>query len=135
MADRRYREAEFLREHYVERRLSTYEVADLCGTTHATVLRWLGRHGFETRAPNRESPIPSFSTHPTLGYERVRVSEDGERHEVYVHRLAAVAWFGLDAVRGREVHHVSNVPWDTRESNVEVLSKAEHSRRTRSAAR
>jgi hypothetical protein len=60
------------------------------------------------------------------GYERLRVCEYGERHEVYVHRLLAVSEYGLDAVTDSEVHHSNQIPWDNRPSNIEVKTPADH---------
>ncbi|WP_226010454.1 HNH endonuclease signature motif containing protein [Halomicrobium salinisoli] len=45
--NRRYRDAEFLREQYVDRRKSASEIADLCDVASSTVQRWLDRHGIE----------------------------------------------------------------------------------------
>jgi hypothetical protein len=42
------------------------------------------------------------------------------------HRLYAVAIFGFEAVKGKEVHHITHVPWDTREDSIELLSKRDH---------
>lgn len=44
---RRYRDAEFLREQYVERRKSAAEISSLCDASSSTVSRWLERHGIE----------------------------------------------------------------------------------------
>jgi len=43
-----------------------------------------------------------------------------------VHRLAAVAWFGFDAVKNKHVHHKNGIPWDNRECNLEPISPEEH---------
>lgn len=59
-----------------------------------------------------------------LGYERcVAVDE-----VVKIHRLAAVAWFGFDAVVNKDVHHENNIPWDNREENLIPMDKSEHMR-------
>lgn len=51
---------------------------------------------------------------------------DAEKEPVAVHRLASVAWFGLEAVAGNDIHHKNGIPWDNREENVEPLDHAEH---------
>jgi len=53
VADRRYRDADFLRTHYVEQRESASEIAAECGVASSTVSRWLGRHGI-TDGPTYE---------------------------------------------------------------------------------
>lgn len=44
---RRYRDAEFLREQYVNRRKSSRDIADMCDTSSSTVSRWLDRHDID----------------------------------------------------------------------------------------
>lgn len=60
------------------------------------------------------------------GYEVWKVREGDEMRTLGVHRLAAVAWFGFDAVAGCDVHHVNEIPWDNREENFRVLSPEAH---------
>jgi hypothetical protein len=49
-----------------------------------------------------------------------------QEKELLVHRLLAIAEFGFDEVSGSVVHHKSNIPWDNRPENIEVMSKSEH---------
>lgn len=44
---RRYRDAEFLREEYVNKQKSAPEIADLCNVSSSTISRWLDRHEIE----------------------------------------------------------------------------------------
>jgi len=61
------------------------------------------------------------------GYERWRHHFKGERDSpVYVHRLAAEAWFGLGSTKGNDVHHKNGIKWDTREDNIELKDPTEH---------
>jgi len=46
--------------------------------------------------------------------------------EVRHHRLLAVAWFGIDEVEDKVVHHVNGIPWDNREGNLQLLTSEEH---------
>ena len=68
------------------------------------------------------TPKPPYLTHHDQGYEEIR----HQRQRIYVHRLAAVAWFGFDAVGGHHVHHKNNIPWDNREENLAVKTASEH---------
>jgi orotate phosphoribosyltransferase-like protein len=52
-ADAEYRDEDVLRELYIERGMTTREVADELDTTNPTVLRWLGKHDIKTREPGR----------------------------------------------------------------------------------
>lgn len=58
------------------------------------------------------------------GYERAVCA--GSDEAVKIHRLAAVAWFGYEAVVENDIHHTTRVPWDNREDSLEPLSKSDH---------
>jgi len=66
---------------------------------------------------------PRFYTSPR-GYEELIHL----RNTVRVHRLAAVAWYGFDAVADKVVHHENNIPWDNREDNLRAVTAEEHAR-------
>lgn len=51
--DTPYRDEELMRELYVVRGLSTYDVADELDTSRATVIRWLDKHGIDRRSAGR----------------------------------------------------------------------------------
>lgn len=132
----KYRDSDWLEEQYVDQKRSTPDIADECGVSTQTICRWLGEHNIETRdrsearrlAGPDHAPMSSYD-----GYEEWRVWEPEWRRavSVKVHRLAAVAWYGFDAVAGSEVHHVNGVRWDNREENLDTLSTAEHMRHHR----
>jgi 5-methylcytosine-specific restriction endonuclease McrA len=52
----RYKREEWLREQYVERGKSTYEIADMADCGADTVLRHLNKHGIETRTRKGSPP-------------------------------------------------------------------------------
>lgn len=58
------------------------------------------------------------------GRPRIRTYPNGGT--VLVHRLAAVAWNGFDAVADRQVHHRVPVSWLNVESNLLPLPEQEH---------
>lgn len=66
------------------------------------------------------------------GHERVRGNrkmEDGswiDTKRVSIHRLTSVAWFGMDAISNRDIHHRVNIPWLNTESNLLPVPPAEH---------
>lgn len=45
----KYRDADWLREKYVDERLSTPKIGEICDVHHSTIQDWLNRHGIETR--------------------------------------------------------------------------------------
>lgn len=53
--DTPYRDESVMRELYIDRGLSTYEVADKLETSRTTVIRWLKKHGIDRRPPGRPS--------------------------------------------------------------------------------
>lgn len=53
--DTPYRDENIMRELYVRREMSTYEVADELDTSRTTVIRWLEKHGIDRR---RRGPAP-----------------------------------------------------------------------------
>ena len=49
----------WLREQYIEKKKTSYDIAEECNRSHQTVLRWLRKHDIETR-----SQYPSGRDHP-----------------------------------------------------------------------
>lgn len=131
-----WRDEETLRELYVEEGMNQKEMADELGCTEATIGTWMDRHEIERRSRSEimrdrtlSDPVPleEVDGHPRWvdGYGKRR--GDGI-DRVSVHRLLYVAHYGFEAVRGKEVHHRNEVPWDNRIENLEALTKAEHTR-------
>lgn len=127
-----YRDEAQLRDLYEDRELPVSMIAEKYDVTPKTINQWLDRHGIEKRSPGREIQIAkrreplSFHTRPSDGYERIATKYAGEQSRVYHHRLLAVAEHGFDAIRGKDVHHESGVPWDNRPGNLELLGKDDH---------
>ncbi len=74
------------------------------------------RDDYDPKAHFREYQGDSFQYDDRKG-ERY-TSPDGK--SIYIHRLAAVAWFGFDAITDSRVFHANGVKWDTREANLSV---------------
>lgn len=122
-----------LRELFVEKRLSMSTIAEKTGYSFPTVGRRLDEHDIERRSRSeaaevRHSHEPASFCLTSDGYERWSVGADGENQSVIVHRLAAVAWFGFDAVCGNVVHHKNKHKRDNREENLRVMTDSEHAR-------
>lgn len=125
---RDWREEDILRELYHGQRLSLTEVGDELGCTAQTVKNNMDRLGIETRSQSQAQQTRGMSIRLTEnGHEYIHHQYDGEQANVYIHRLAAVAWYGLDEVTDNDVHHCNGVPWDTREDNTDVMSRSDHS--------
>ena len=131
--ERPWQEEERLRELYHERGMSMAEIGEEWECSPQTVSNWVERHGLEARAVGHNGsgpdsptwvPYARFETN-NEGYEVWRSRADN-RAAVSVHRLAAVAWYGYDAVVDHDVHHVNGVKWDTRKDNLALLDPSEH---------
>jgi len=123
-SDEPYKDELRMRELYLEDKLSSREIANRFDLSKTTVLDWLDRHEIPIRASSHDKP-PNFRTN-RLGYEEVRNEFRGERDSVLVHRLVAVAEYGLDSVAGVDVHHQNDIPWDNRPANLDIMSRSDH---------
>jgi len=108
------------RKRMAQRGISQAEIAEAEDVSEKAI-----EHFFRARGVKMKELRP-VNLMMNGGYERWQHDWDGERFRFPVHRLAAIAWFGIDAVKGKDIHHVNGIPWDTREDNLEVLSVAEH---------
>jgi len=110
-------------------------IADELGVARVTITRRLDEWGIEKRTQSEAlstrghgGRLPYLRT-DTNGAERVidYRGKDADQRTVttVVHRLAAVAWFGFDAVCENEVVRLSLVPWDIREDNLELMEHDE----------
>lgn len=130
--DAPWRDESRLRELYVEREWSTLKIADEWGCSKQTVNRWLDVYEIDRRNPTEakrlyhgSDPVNFYTD--SLGYERWGDSHgNGEKTQVSVHRLLAVAEFGFDAVRDKNVHHTLDIPWSNWGDVIELLTDAEH---------
>lgn len=114
-----------LRELYVEEGMTMKEVGNELGCSRETVRYNLMKFGIErTKTGSDKPPMLDF----LHGYGRISHKIDGESKYTYTHRLAAVAWFGFDAVEDKEVHHKNRMRADNRESNLEPLTPGDHRR-------
>lgn len=131
----KYRDEDWLREKYLKERLSAADIGELAGCSDETVLRYLRKYNIPRRDMStavaygkrrQHGEYTPFRTHER-GYEYWRGKFKGETEgRVAVHRLAAVAWYGYDAVCDNVVHHKNNVPWDNRPKNLEVMTNGDH---------
>ncbi len=146
-----YRDKEWLETQYIEKEKSTRQIAGELNCSYETIRRWVNRHGIEFThsqkvkeswegADKRKEKVgerfaeihktihPFFFTHKS-GYERVGSSDgDGGTDFVTVHRLVAVAKYGIEEVKDMVVHHRNGVKWDNRPENLEIMTAENHSR-------
>ena len=104
-----WNDGERLRELYKDEEKSPREIADEMGTGETTIRNSLGDNGINLR-PSTKEKVPHYRI-SDYGYETWVTNVEGTTHTVLVHRLAAVAWYGPDAIDGKHVHHKSEIPW------------------------
>jgi len=131
--DARWKSEEEIRKLYHKEGYSAYEVAERLGCSFSTLHYWMDKLDIELR----ERPLavskknwrrPAYYGVDEDGYAGWSTSV-GNEYEGYVsvHRLLAVAKYGIDAVKGKVVHHKNGVKWDNRPENIELMGLAEHS--------
>jgi DNA-binding XRE family transcriptional regulator len=128
----KYKDADWLERKYWEENLTTHEMGDIVDMNHGTIVYWMAKHDIP-RKNNieliKQRCRKEYATYFTKksGHEAWQTSDtEGGEDYCAVHRLAAVAWFGWDAVVGNDVHHDNNVPWDNREENLTPMGDREH---------
>jgi transposase-like protein/predicted DNA-binding protein YlxM (UPF0122 family) len=125
-----HRDEDLLRTLYYEEELSTPEVAAVLDCSTGAVTDWMDRHGIEKRSLADAQSIKKGGrsdlyvyTNTGKGYERFKSHDDVVLH----HRLLAVAYYGLDAVREMQIHHKNRIHWDNRPENIELIEAGDHS--------
>lgn len=114
--------------------------ADRLGCSPRTVRAWLKRHGIESNGPGRR-PVWETTDPPTHvmenddGYEIVETfvpeREDGEvvghtRKHIKLHRLVAVAEWGIEQVKDAEIHHRDGMKLHNLPRNLTPLDPKRH---------
>jgi len=127
--ERPYKDPEWLREKYVGEGMSQSKMADEVGVSGTCIGYWMDKYDIETH--HGEMTSNNFYTRTVNGksaYEFVDVHEDGGTTSVRVHRLLAVAEYGVEAVKGSHVHHINNLSWDNRADNIVPLPPGLHTK-------
>lgn len=125
------RDPDNLGEAYHEKEMSITDIAEELDVVPSTVSRWMNKFDIEYRdrgeaiSMGRGFGPAYFSTKPN-GYEKWDVHDIGGRYTVQVHRLVAIAEYGLDAVVDNHIHHKNEIPWDNRPENLEPMDPSEH---------
>jgi len=108
-----------LYELYWSKKMTQSKIAERCGCSVALVSKQMNEAGVPTR---RNMPI--FYTRKQGGHEYVTTGGCGK--DIQLHRLLAVAEYGVEAIKNKVVHHKNNIPWDNRAENIELMGWGEH---------
>lgn len=117
------------------------ELAMLCilaggGTDYARVAKIGKRAWFRARYPAGSTPVPgTMTTRRSKPYTTAsghvfytEYSNDGSHRSVFEHRLRIEAHLGRTLSPHEIVHHINGDPADNRLENLEVMSRAAHTR-------
>jgi hypothetical protein len=131
-----WRNEEVLRYLYIEKQLSAGMIADELGCSRSTVFKYMDRFEIERRSISEAMVIrnrkePACYRMNSKGYMIWESTIGTDRKTAMTHRLLMVAEHGLEAVKGMDVHHENEIPWDNRLDNLELLTHEEHKKRHR----
>ena len=69
--------------------------------------------------------------HPTFYYNKGYLVATDACDAIGIHRLVAVAEYGIEAVKEMHVHHDNGVRWDNRVENLKLMTPSDHARHHR----
>jgi len=127
--DRPWTDRNTFEELYVKKSLSLREMAKELNCHISTINDWRNIHGFEKRGwePGQRVEYAHFYTNKN-GYEQSMTAVGDTTKQYFIHRLVAIAEYGVDAVKDMVVHHKNGIPWDNRKENLSIMTRSEHSR-------
>lgn len=124
-----WKDREKLKEAY-DRLDSQRKVAEEFETTRDIIRYWMNKFDIERDSPGKYGNYRHLKPYEKSiwenGYAEFRVKDKERRDTVRIHRLLAIAEFGVEAVKGMDIHHKNHCPFDNRRENLEVVSRAEH---------
>lgn len=129
----KYKDPEWLREEYHDNNRTLEDMADEVEMNSGTIWYWMKKHSIETHNQGRNKRTPGMnlhmdpSGHPRWWNHIYENSKVIRREQFPVHRLLAISEFGIEAVKGKDVHHKNGIPWDNRPDNLELMTHGEHS--------
>lgn len=126
-----HREEKWLREKYHGEHMTVAEMAEEAGVTEASIVRNMQKNGVESRKPHisrvLRDPGAGFVHADARGYEMVKHSVGDHTYNFPIHRLLAMAEYGIDEVKGKVVHHKNGIKWDNRPENLGLFdSQSDH---------
>jgi len=132
--DTRYRDKDFLQEHYIEKDKNMGEIAAICNCTRSAVSDWLAKHGIKKRRRMRFW-MAGYHGDKDGNYPMLSRTGVGERGYVFIHRLVLVAeGHDPEKIYGDNeynIHHRNGHKCDNRPENLELINRKEHGKKHR----
>jgi transposase len=131
LSEGRYTDREWLAQQYHGKGRTLADMADECGVTAATVLKWMRKHEIPRRSDTDHFRVPRMTRRVLgRGYVEYQCRVPDGTARVYEHQLAALAK-GCDPLKvfsngEYQCHHRNGVKWDNRPENIELLSQSDH---------
>lgn len=125
-----YKDRDTLYHEYVTNQRTSQDLADSWECDSKTILNWLDRHGIPKRQTG-DWQGQGYASYFMAGdcYMRWMDYAKPSRGDSFpLHRLLAIAEWGVDAVKGNHVHHKNGLKWDNRTDNLEILTPSEHAK-------
>lgn len=140
-SEKPWHEKKWLRNRYWKDDMSIRQIAEVYDLSNVTIYEWMEKHNIERRSQGEARELKdqsgrnnsswqewaTYSMGPR-GYPRWSGTYEGERYEIRVHRLVAVAEYGFEEVCESVVHHKNQITWDNRPENLETMNPAAHGR-------
>ena len=124
-----WHDKELLEMLYVDYQVSSEKMARYWGCDPKTVRNNLEKCGIERRSPGHYQKKNHATYKPeNSGYCYWRDYSVENTTPLAVHRLLAVAKYGVDRVKENHVHHKNGVKWDNRPKNIELKDPSTHAK-------
>jgi len=117
-----------LRELYHGEKMSLKEVADELDASAKAVQRAMERFDIPRRDPEHQRG-PVHLRIDSYGYRTWYPNCRGTSYTIRVHRLVAVAEYGLEETKDKVVHHKNRHKIDNRPENLGLMTLEEHSKK------
>jgi transposase len=128
-----YKHFPVLHNLYVVQKMSDSEIADVFNVSRGTIKYWRNKYSIEGISKTERSRYrPATFYIDDEGYEQW--NNGTNQHEsggesLRVHRLIAVAEYGIEKVKNKVVHHKNGMKRDNRVENLELMEQSEHAKK------
>lgn len=118
---------ERLEDLYYNQLISLRKIGEKFGVGKKQVAKAMEKHGFESMSQTERGMRQCLKIQiKPSGYYYFRDGMGERTDQLLVHRLVAVAEYGVDALEGMYVHHKNEFKLDNRPENLELMTPSEH---------